>query len=665
MLYIDLETRSPEPITSGVHRYAERAEVLLVAFAVDGAPAKVWDVANGEPTPPELRARHATIVAHNSAFDRTVLRHAMPQLVSTDPEDWLDTAAQAAAHSLPPALADLCDVLHVPASHAKDPRGKRLIRLFCIDGGADRNTHPDEWAQFIEYARLDVEAMRACQRRMPAWNYPQNLTEVSLWWLDQTINDRGVAIDIDLAQSAMAAVAEAQQRLDVEVRDLTNGAVRTAQQRNALLAHINFAYNMDLPDLTAATVADTLARGNLSPRLRALLENRASASTTSNAKYRALLDGVSEDGRLRGTLQYCGASRTGRWAGRLFQPQNLPRPTMSQTHIDIGVEALKAGCADVITDDVIGLASSALRGVIIAKPGNKLVVADLSNIEGRVLAWLAGERWKLDAFRAFDSGTGPDLYKLAYANAFRVAPEMVSKDQRQIGKVMELALGYQGGVGAFSQFAAAYGIDLDAMAENAALPDDVTQPSRAAYARAETEMSELAWVACDTFKRLWRAAHPATVGLWRGVEDMMMRAIDDAGSTYGRVSADRVGKWVRIRLPSGRYLNYPGMRNDDGMTYQGLNTARKWTTQRTYSGKLVENITQAVARDVLAANMRAIEAAGYRIVLTVHDEIIAETPDTDEYSADALSRLMAAAPPWAEDLPLAAAGFECWRYRKD
>ncbi|EMS7588382.1 DNA polymerase, partial [Salmonella enterica subsp. enterica serovar Newport] len=201
-----------------------------------------------------------------------------------------------------------------------------------------------------------------------------------------------------------------------------------------------------------------------------LLAIRLQASTTSTSKYKSLMKGVSSDGRLRGTLQFCGASRTGRWAGRLFQPQNLPRPSLEQEQIDEGIEALKAGCADLLFDNIMELTSSALRGCIMAPEGKKLVVSDLSNIEGRKLAWLAGEQWKLDAFREYDEGTGPDLYKLAYARAFNISPDNVDKYQRQIGKVMELGLGFGGGVAAFLTFALVYGLDLDELA-NAALPN--------------------------------------------------------------------------------------------------------------------------------------------------------------------------------------------------
>lgn len=337
---------------------------------------------------------------------------------------------------------------------------------------------------------------------------------------------------------------------------------------------------------------------------------------------------------------------------------------------------------------VMQVCSSALRGAIIAPRGRKLVVSDLSNIEGRTLAWLAGEQWKLDAFRAFDAGDGPDLYKLAYARAFQIHADAVDKSQRQVGKVMELALGYQGGVGAFCTFARAYGIDLDELAALAGptVSDEVMDRAAVAYQwtlerRKPTHgLSEHTWLVCDALKQMWRLAHPQTAALWPEVEQAARLAMAEPGTaqTAGPLLVRRDGAWLRIRLPSGRYLCYPGVSYqadpdalpgedaDSVLTYMGQNQqTRKWQRLYTYGGKLVENVTQAVACDVLASPMPSIDAAGYQIVLSVHDELITETPDTPEYTVAELSRRMATPPEWAPDLPLAAAGFESYRYRKD
>jgi DNA polymerase len=351
---------------------------------------------------------------------------------------------------------------------------------------------------------------------------------------------------------------------------------------------------------------------------------------------------------------------------------------LKQDKIDLGIEALKADCEDLLFGNIMELTSSAIRGCIVATKGKKLVVADLSNIEGRVLAWLAGEEWKLQAFRNYDAGIGPDLYKMAYAKSFGIKPDAVSKDQRQVGKVQELALGYEGGVGAFLTFAAAYNIDLEAMGEQAI--ESISQPilneaSRALewtkqQKRPTFGLSDRAWRVCDSFKRAWRYGHPAVSSMWKDLEEAARMAVLRAGTTYDcrGLKLRRDGAWLRIRLPSGRYLCYPSPQVDEAgkLSYMGVNQySRKWSRLKTYGGKLAENVTQAAARDVLAGSMPAIEAAGYQIVLSVHDEIISEAPDTPEFNAGHLAGLMATTPTWAEGLPLAAAGFEAMRYRKD
>ena len=457
---------------------------------------------------------------------------------------------------------------------------------------------------------------------------------------------------------------------------MTDGEVQAATQRDALIKHIVESYGVELPDIQRSTLERRMADPDLPSAVKELLAIRLQASTTSTSKYKSLMKGVSSDGRLRGTLQFCGASRTGRWAGRLFQPQNLPRPSLEQDQIDEGIEALKAGCADLLFDNIMELTSSALRGCIMAPEGKKLVVSDLSNIEGRKLAWLAGEQWKLDAFREYDEGTGPDLYKLASARAFNISPDDVDKYQRQIGKVMELGLGFGGGVAAFLTFALVYGLDLDELA-NAALPNiprDVIREAKSWYdesvkRKSTFGLSERVFIACDSLKRLWRRAHPATCDFWYELERTVRTAIATPQKTLycGYLKVRRDGAWLRIQLPSGRALCYPSPSIEKGnITYQGVNSySRKWQRLKTYGGKLVENVTQAAARDVLAGNMPLIEDAGYSIVLTVHDEVITEAPDTDDFNDKALSALLSTNPVWAPDIPLNAGGFEAYHYRKD
>jgi DNA polymerase len=639
-LWLDLETYSETPITQGTYRYAETAEVMLVAYAFDDEPVEVIDLtAGGSLDNVQLLIDSADkVVIHNSNFDRTVLRCNGVHVPLSKVED---TMAQALAHSLPGSLGALCDVLGVPQDKAKDKHGQKLIHLLTKPRPrnvklrrATRETHPEEWAAFIEYARLDVDAMRDVSRRLPRWN--SSGSERRVWLLDQHVNDRGIAVDVGLAEAALRAFQRSARSLAERAGLLTNGAVPSLTQAARFTAYLK-SIGYETPDLTKGTVAAAL-KGDLPQHVRELLEIRQQASATSPAKYKVLINGVSSDSRLRGLLQYCGASRTGRWGGRLFQPQNLPRPTLKQDMINAGIDAMKADCEDLLFDNVSELCSSAVRGALVASPGKKLVVADLSNIEGRVLAWLADEKWKISAFADFDKGIGHDLYKLAYARSFNVPPERVSKDERQIGKVMELALGYQGGLGAFNTMASVYGVNL---------PDERVQELVVA----------------------WRKAQPAIKSFWYALEGACDGALMDEGKIHkvGLLSVIFKDTWLRIKLPSGRWLCYPNAAIENGrIVYDGTNQfTKKWERIETYGGKICENIVQATARDVLASGLLRAETAGYAVCLHVHDEIIAEVPDTDEYSAEGLSKIMSHNPGWSLGLPLAAAGFECYRYRKD
>lgn len=731
-LWIDLETYCEVPIAQGTHRYAASAEIMLCAWAIDDGPVQVLDLTDPNADPLDwaditdaLENPAVTVIAHNSHFDRTVIRHAWG--IDAPVGRWQDTMVQAMAHGLPGGLGDLCDILKIDQDKAKDKDGRALILLFCKPRPktskirrATRETHPAEWAKFVSYAGLDIAAMRAVSKKLPTWNFKG--AELALWHLDQRINDRGVAVDLELANAAITAVALAQAELGERTSELTFGYVESTTQRDALLRHMLAAYGVELPDLQMATLERRVNDPDLPAELRELIAIRLQASTTSTSKYKTLVNGTSADGRLRGLLQFCGASRTGRWAGRLWQPQNLPRPTLPQPVIDEGIDALKIGCADLITTNVMELTSSAIRGCIVAPKGRKLVVADLSNIEGRDQAWLAGEQWKLDAFRSYDAGTGHDLYALAYAASFGVTPESVMADkkaggnQRQVGKVQELALGYEGGVGAFVTFADAYELNLEEMADDAvgAIPPGIWgqanimlewHRARKRNPPADFGMADKTWLVCESFKLSWRAAHPNITAMWRELRDAVRLAVRGPGVTVPchSLKVRRDGAWLRIVLPSGRALCYPSPAVSEGgepcphcngtgavmvdklaldckdcegtgvvpgkggqISYFGANQySRKWGKLYTYGGKLFENVCQAVARDVMAHNMPAIEARGYQIVLSVHDELICETPDSDEFNHEELATLLATNPPWAQSMPLAAAGFEAYRYKKD
>jgi DNA polymerase bacteriophage-type len=371
-LWLDLETYSETPITHGTHKYAENAEVLLVAYAFDDEPVEVMDLTERSSLDSvQMMIDTADkIVIHNSAFDRTVLRHCGVHIPTEKVED---TMVLALAHGLPGSLGTLCDVMGVPQDKAKDKAGKKLIHLFTKPRPknvklrrATRDTHPEEWAAFIEYARLDVDAMRVLYRLLPNWN--NHGGERLLWLLDQKINDRGIAIDVELADAALRAFQRSTRSLAERTRILTNGAVGSLTQRDKFMKHLENTLGFTTPDLKKGTVSNLLL-GDICGEVRELLEIRQQASATSPAKYNVLLKATSADGRLRGTLQFCGASRTGRWGGRLFQPQNLPRPTLKQEQIDMGIDAMKLDCEDLLFDNVAELCSSAVRGALIVCAG--------------------------------------------------------------------------------------------------------------------------------------------------------------------------------------------------------------------------------------------------------------------------------------------------------
>lgn len=368
-IYLDLETYSEQPISAGVYRYAEAAEVMLFAWAIDDGPVSVWDVTSGATMPEALERAwsdpDALVIAHNAQFDRVVLDYApdwgwgCPHL-----RRWRCTMAQALAHGLPGGLEALGQVFGLAEDEQKQKQGRQLVHRFCkprprslagpqktlfAEGAnyrATSSTHPAEWAQFVDYAAGDVVALRALHRKLPCWNYSG--PELELWRLDQTINDRGFLVDLELARNAIRAVDAAQAELAARTSELTDAQVGSATQRDQLLRFVLDEHGIELPDMRASTIERRLQDENLSAPLRELLSIRLLASGTATAKYRRLLEATSRDGRLRGTLQFCGAARTGRWAGRQFQPQNLTRPSMPAAAIDDGITAFKAGIEDLL-----------------------------------------------------------------------------------------------------------------------------------------------------------------------------------------------------------------------------------------------------------------------------------------------------------------------------
>lgn len=652
-LHLDTETFSKTPLKRGNYRYAEDCEVLLVAWALDDQPVRVTDLTASAEPQAELEAlqrmadRAERVVMFNSNFDRIVLRH---HGVHVPVGKIVDPMVIAFQHALPGKLEKLCELLSVPRDLAKDKDGKKLIHLFSKPlpknrklRRATRETHPDEWARFIEYARLDVDAMRAVLARLPRWNDSHG--ERELWRLDQDTNDLGVACDTELAVSALRAFQRAGGALASAAARITAGDVTATTQRDRLLAYLLKERDFEIADMQKNTVEKVLEDATLDPVVRELLENRQEAAATSPSKYRALLGSVCRDGRLRGTIQYAGASRTLRDAGRIVQPQNLPRcpDWFDADEQERTVAAFKADAEDLIYDDVVDRCSYAIRGCLVAEPGKKLVIADLSNIEGRVTAWLAGEEWKLEAFRAFDRGEGHDLYKVTAGRILGKDPKDVTKDERQNpGKVAELAGGFGGSVGAYRKMG---GAALEAMSDDGVL----------------------------VIVRAWRDAHPNIRNFWYDLERAARAAMANpdkayvARATQFEMRRDPGGTpWLLMRKPNGRFLCYRNPEIEDGdITYEGTNQyTRKWERLRTWGGKFTENIVQSVARDVFKVGSLRATAAGYRIVLPVHDELVAEVPNEVRFSAEELSSIMSQPISWAPGLPLAAAGFESFRYRK-
>lgn len=688
-LWLDTETFSERPITDGTHAYAEKVEILLVTWAVDDGPVHIWDRTEYDGMPGDfidaIKKADEYWWQNGGMFDRVALKWGMPALYSCMPaHKWRDTMVQALCHGLPGSLGALSEIFNL-GGDGKDKRGKQLINMFCKPQPKnskirrrDRHTNPAEWEEFKQYAKQDIVSMRALHKKMPKWNYPNNAFEMQLWHLDQQMNMEGIYVDTELAAKAIAAVDVAQSELAARTHSATDGEVGAATQRDALLTHILKSYGVSLPDMRADTLERRLNDPNLPAPVRELIGIRLQASTSSVSKYKRLIKGVSSDGYLRGLTQFSGASRTGRDAHRLFQPGNMMRPTLPQEDIEIGIDAIKAGCADLITDNVMELTSNTMRSVIVPPPGKKIVVADLANIEGRVAAWVTGEDWKLQAFRDYDAGTGPDLYIKAYSEAFGVPLDQVKKANRQIGKVMELMLAYGGGVGAFLTGAATYGIDLDALAATAkdAIPVRVWEEACNFWdwfeeqGRSTHGLSHDTFCVCDSIKRLWRESNPAISSSWKAFEEAAKGAIANPGQDFPvrKVTFRRDGNWLRCILPSGRALCYPSPRiEDDGrITYMGMNQySRKWERLQTYGGKLLENICQALAREVMFHNLPGIEEGGYSVRVRIHDEVLTYAPDGLMYGPKHLSKLLAATPAWAQGMPLAAAGFEGYRYRKD
>lgn len=729
LLYLDTETFSEADLKKvGSYAYAEHptTEVIICTYAVDDGPVEVWDCTSEPVMPISLRVAlrnvmrgRMKIVGHNFLmFDRLIMKHCWDFDIPVS--NTIDTMIWAFRHALPGSLDALCEVLGVSANNAKDKRGKALIQRFSKPTPKNykisrytAETHPDEWALFIKYAVSDITAMREVFHKLPRWGNSE--FEDRVLELDQLINDRGFKVDVPLAEAAIEAVEKHKAQLQEEAQRKYGGSL-TGKDFLPILRELAPAHRIH--NAQKSTLNDLLADDDLPDDARTIIEMRLGAASTASTKYNPLLLGRSSDDRRRGCLQYGGAKRTLRWAGKGFQPQNLARGYYHDDELDKGISALLKGRAHR-RFDVAKLTASTVRSCIIPEAGDKFVVADYSNVEGRGLAWLAGEETALDTFRA-----GLDIYCVTAGKMFGMDPDDIKKnfkEIRQIGKACELGLGYEGGVGAFVTFAKNLGLDLIEMAKtmDGTFPDHIWAATARGYEWARIQeakrpphpgekddrpsyiLDKKVWRTCDAIKRMWRESHPETVAFWRDLKDGILAAVRNPGREFwagahlrrNRERAIRIwrtvefdssgrkvpGWWLCMELPSGRILSYPGIgvsvtkeTDEDGrvntnvrIKYQGENQlTRQWTTLYTHGGKACENIVQALCRDLLAYAMINVEGGGYPIVLSVHDELVCETPDTPEYTVAELEKLMCSLPEWAEGFPLVAEGAELKRYAK-
>lgn len=652
-LHIDLETYSSADITkTGAFKYAEAPdfEILLLACAWDDGPVQVIDMTDREPVTDERTAAKAAAlasvvagitdpdtvkVAHNSAFERACLTRYLGR--DLPPEEWEDTMILAAMNGLPLSLDAAGAALELRDQKIRE--GTALISYFCkpckptiANGGRTRNRPehaPDKWERFKAYCKRDVEVEQTIYRRLRS--FPVTDFERKVWALDARINERGVRIDTGLVAAAIAQNEAFTTRRMAEMRRLTGleNPNSVAQLKDWLETA-----GMSADSLNKAAVLELKDKAT-DPTTRRVLELRQQLGKTSVTKYEAMQSAVCADGRVRGLLQYYGAGRTGRWAGRLVQVQNLP-----QNHLaGLGpvrelVRARDLETLELCFDSVPDVLSQLIRTAFVAGEGNIFHVADYSAIEARVIAYLAGEKWRMDVFRS-----GGDIYCSSASAMFRVpvVKHGVNGHLRQKGKIAELACGYGGGVGALR----AFGADKMGLTEEE-MQDIVTQ---------------------------WRAASPAIPRFWRDAESAAVRAINNPGRTTTvpcGVKYRRDGDALRCRLPSGRILSYwdAKLDTDGSICFMGQNqTTRRWEKTGTWGGKLVENIVQAYARDCLAVAMVRLAEEGWKICFHVHDEVIVEAPIGTSW--EQVAEVMGRPIDWAPGLLLRGDGYSTPFYRKD
>lgn len=653
-LSIDIETRSSVEIgKAGLYKYAQSPdfEILLFAYRFDGQPVEVIDLARGEKLPTEVlhALSDAEVLKHayNAAFEWYCLNRAG---YSTPLHEWRCTMAHGLYCGYAAGLEATGKAIGLPQDRQKMAVGKALIRYFCVpckptktNGGRTWNlpTHdPDRWALFKEYCRQDVVAESEILKRLKP--FPMPAEEQHQWELNVIMNAYGVRVDGDLIRGALKIDAESRERLTQEAVELSG-----LQNPNSTQQLIRWLEDngTETDDLRKATVSELLENDN-PEQVQRMLEIRQQLGKTSVKKYAAMATACCKDGRVRGLTEYYGANRTGRWAGRLVQMQNLPRNYMKT--LGLAREIVRSGNfegLEALYGNVPDTLSQLIRTAFIPSEGNKLVVADFSAIEARVIAWLAGEQWVNEVFASHGK-----IYEATASQMFGVPIEKIAKGNpeyalRQKGKVATLALGYQGGASALIAMGALQmGLTEDE------LPDIVAR---------------------------WRAANPRIRDLWYAVENAAVAAVRTGlpqgvrGLIFALEGDVLYGQlFLTVRLPSGRKLYYPKpflKENQFGKMavhyYAVGQQTRKWGVESTYGGKMTENIVQAIARDCLAVTLDRIAAEGLQVVFHVHDEVIIDTPE--ETTADEVCGIMAEPIPWAQGLVLKGAGFESQYYMKD
>lgn len=660
-LSIDLETYSDVNLKkAGLYRYVQSPafEILLFAYSFDGAPTQVIDMAQGEKIP--LEVIHALTDpqclkhAYNAAFEWYCLSKYMG--AQLPPSQWRDTMLHGLYAGYTAGLDATGRALGIPEDKQKLTTGKALIRYFCVpckptkaNGGRTRNYphhDPEKWALFKTYNGQDVVAEMEIERRLSVFPVPDFVQKQ--WETDLLINARGVAVDMDFCEGALELGETIRAQLTDEAVQLSG--LQNPNSVKQLVRWLSAETGDDITTLRKETIKELLGRDN-ADHVQRMLEIRQELGKTSTKKYDAIEAAVCDDGRVRGLLQFYGANRTGRWAGRLVQVQNLPR-TYTEP-LEFARELVKGRKLEALRtvygspNDTL---SQLIRTAFVAAPGNVLIDADFSAIEARVISWLADEEWRLEVFR-----THGKIYEASASQMFGVPLERIKKGNleyslRQRGKVAELALGYQGGVPAMRQ--------MDTGKLLADLPDE--------------EIKDIV--------DKWRNTNPKIRNLWYSFNDAAIRVIQNGGSlrvrccTFAReCDCIRGTTCMTISLPSGRKLYYvePAVGENrwggPSITYMGVNDKNKWGRIETYGGKLVENVVQAIARDCLAQAIEHLEAAGLPVVFHIHDEVVIDTAafDTNDAMLDKVVKIMSTPIPWAEGLPLGADGWVGAFFKKD